>query len=196
MNLIYEKYFNKRIQHRIETLEKETIFGIYEIIDKMHKHAIKDYIQVIDCYYNEDLHKVKSETEFEKIYSKEFHSMFEHIAEDFEWRLKDLKVELMKRLDIKPRIKNKLNVIQEENESENESESELHNEPNSKNRIFKCQDGNFRYLGPSLKYLQHGCILEPFSKWINKSDCKLSQKRPISITKPDPDSNALLTHKK
>ena len=200
MNLICKNYFEKRLKHRIEILEKETLFGIYEIIDRMHKHAIKDYIQVIDCYYSEDIDKIKSESEFEKIYSREFHSMFEHIAEDFQWRLKDFKVELMKRLDIKPRIKNKLNVIQEENESENESddesenesESELHNEPKSKNRIFKCQDGNFRYLGPSLKYLQHGCILEPFSKWINKSDRKLSQKGPISITKLDPEINQKL----
>ena len=43
--------------------------------------------------------------------------MFEHIAEDFQWRLKDLKSELEKRLDI--RYKNESN-----NESDNESEDE------------------------------------------------------------------------
>ena len=179
-------------------LEKETLFGIYEIIDRMHKHAIKDYIQVIDCYYSEDIEEIKSESEFEKIYSKEFHSMFDHIAEDFKWRLKDLKVELIKRLDIQPHIPNKLDVIEEEsddkpeNESDDESESESHNEPNLKTKLFKCKYGNFRYIGPSLKNLQHGCILEPFSKRTNKSDCKLNQKEPISITKPDPEINQKL----
>ena len=160
MNSICENYFEKRLKHRIEILEKETLFGIYEIIDRMYKHAIKDYIQVIDCYYSEDIDKIKSESEFEKIYSKEFHSMFEHIAEDFQWRLKDLKVELMKRLDIKKQ------VITEENESDHESNSESdnesENEPNAKNRIFKCSDGNFRYLGQSIPGIPKG-------KWTNKS---------------------------
>ena len=131
MNLICENYFEKRLERRIESFEKETLLGIFEIIDKMHKHSIKDYKNVIDCYLTEDLEEIKSDMEFEKIYSEQFHSMFEHIAEEFQWRLKDLKVELMKRLDIKPRIINKLNVIQEENESGNESENEVDNESES-----------------------------------------------------------------
>ena len=184
MDFFCKNYFQKRLEYRIESFEKETLLGLYNIIGKMHKHCIKDYKDVIDDYLTEDLDEIKSDAEFEKIYSQEFHSMFEHISEEFQCKLKDLKCELMKRLDIK-----KSQFIKEENKSEsesgNESESELHNEPNSKNRIFKCQDGNFRYLGPSLKYLQHGCILEPFSKWINKSDCKLT-------TKPDPEINQKL----
>ena len=168
MNLICKNYFEKRLKHRIEILEKETLFGIYEIIDRMHKHAIKDYIQVIDRYYSEDIDKIKSESEFEKIYSKEFHSMFEHIAEDFQWRLKDLKVELMKRLDIKPRIKNKLNVIQEENESENESDDESENESESESvkeskfDLYKCKNSGQWLKLPKLKngdkYIRYGGI--------------------------------------
>ena len=97
MDLICENYFEKRLERRIESFEKETLLGIFEIIDKMHKHSIEDYKNVIDCYLTEDLEEIKSDTEFEKIYSEQFHSMFEHIAEDFQWRLKDLKRELMKR---------------------------------------------------------------------------------------------------
>ena len=153
MNLICENYFEKRLERRIESFEKETLLGIFEIIDKMHKHSIEDYKNVIDCYLTEDLEEIKSDMEFEKLYSEQFHSMFDHIDEEFQWRLKDLKVELMKRLDIKPRIINKLNFIQEENESENEvdneSENESENEPDSKSNkkpgdIFK----GFRILGP------------------------------------------------
>ena len=51
--------------------------------------------------------------------------MFEHIAEEFQWRLKDLKSELEKRLDI--RYKNESN-----NESDNESEDELEDESKKK----------------------------------------------------------------
>ena len=129
MDLICENYFEKKYERRIESFEKETLLGIFEIIDKMHKHSIEDYKHVIDGYLTEeDDEQIKSDIEFEKIYSEQFHLMFEHIAEDFKIRLKELKCELMKRLDIKPRIINKLNVIQEENESENESENECDNE--------------------------------------------------------------------
>ena len=151
MNLIRENYFEKKYERRIESFEKETLLGIFEIIDKMHKHAIEDYKNIIDCYLTEDLEEIKSDTEFEKIYSEQFHLMFEHISEDFQWRLKDLKRELMKRLDIKKQ------VITEENESDNESDnksnSESENEPNAKNRIFKCSDGNFRYSSPSIPFI-------------------------------------------
>ena len=84
MNLICENYFEKRLERRIESFEKETLLGIFEIIDKMHKHAINDYKNVIDSYLTEDLEEIKSDMEFEKIYSEQFHSMFEHIAEEFQ----------------------------------------------------------------------------------------------------------------
>ena len=120
MNLICENYFEKKYERRIESFEKETLLGIFEIIDKMHKHAIEDYKNVIDCYLTDDLEEIKSDTEFEKIYSEQFHSMFEHIAEEFQWRLDDLKSELEKRLDIRYK-----------NESDNESEDESDNESKS-----------------------------------------------------------------
>ena len=178
MDSIFNDYFKKRIEHKSEILEKETLFGILEIIDKMHKHAIKDYIHSINDYSTDD-GQVKSEIEFKKIYSEQFHLMFDNISEDFKLRLKDLKRELMKRLDIKKQ------VITEENESDNESDNksdhesnsesdnESENEPNAKNRIFKCSDGNFRYLGPSIPGIPKGSIIKPFGKWTNKSIRKL-----------------------
>ena len=129
MDLICENYFEKKYERRIESFEKETLLGIFEIIDKMHKHSIEDYKNVIDGYLTEeDDEQIKSDIEFEKIYSEQFHLMFQHIAEDFKIRLKELKCELMKRLDIKPRIIKKLNVIQEENESDSESSDDSENE--------------------------------------------------------------------
>ena len=127
MDSIFNDYFEKSIEHKSEILEKETLFGILEIIDKMHKHAIKDYIHSINDYSTDD-GQVKSEIEFKKIYSEQFHLMFDHIAEEFKWRLKDLKSELMKRLDIKKQ------VITEENESDNESD----NKSNSESENEKC----------------------------------------------------------
>ena len=43
MDLICENYFEKKYERRIESFEKETLLGIFEIIDKMHKHSIEDY---------------------------------------------------------------------------------------------------------------------------------------------------------
>ena len=151
MDLICENYF-----------KKETLLGIFEIIDKMRKHSIRDYKNEIDDYLTEeDNEQIKSETELEKIYSEQFHLMFEHIAEDFKIRLKKLKCELMKRLNIKPRIINKLNVIQEENESENKSENECDNESDNESNnegIKKIPEsklgmiiGKYKYMGPYYK---------------------------------------------
>ena len=67
-----ELTFKLIIEHKIKTLEEETMLGLYDIIDRMHKHAVKDYINVISCYYDEDLDKVKSEVEFNKIFKKIF----------------------------------------------------------------------------------------------------------------------------
>ena len=50
--------------------------------------------------------------------------MFEHIAEEFQWRLKDLKSELEKRLDIRYK-----------NESDNESEDESDNESEDESKL-------------------------------------------------------------
>ena len=115
MDLICENYFEKKYERRIESFEKETLLGIFEIIDKIYKHTIEDYKNVIDAELTEEDGKITNAIEFEKVYSKQFHSMFEHIAEEFQWRLEDLKSELEKRLDI--RYKN-------ESDSESDSESE------------------------------------------------------------------------
>ena len=63
-----ELTFKLIIEHKIKTLEEETMLGLYDIIDRMHKHAVKDYINVISCYFDEDLDKPKSEVEFNKIF--------------------------------------------------------------------------------------------------------------------------------
>ena len=119
MDLICENYFKKKHERRIESFEKETLLGIFEIIDKMHKHSIEDYKHVIDGYLTEeDDEQIKSDIEFEKIYSEQFNLMFEHIAEEFQYRLKILKSELIKKLDIK---KIKISDNKSDNESDNES---------------------------------------------------------------------------
>ena len=80
MDLICDNYFEKKYERRIESFEKETLLGIFEIIDKIHKHSIKDYKKIIDHHLTEDLKELKSDLEFEKIYSEKFHLMFKHIA--------------------------------------------------------------------------------------------------------------------
>ena len=158
MDSIFNDYFEKSIEHKSEILEKETLFGILEIIDKMHKHAIKDYIHSINDYSTDD-GQVKSEIEFKKIYSEQFHLMFDHISKDFKLRLKDLKRELMKRLDIKKQ------VITEENESEDESEDESDNESRLPPLM---KDGRYKTIG---KYMvSENCPL------INLSEEELDEK--------------------
>ena len=106
-------------EHKIKTLEEETMLGLYDIIDRMHKHAVEDYINVISCYYDEDLDEVKSEVEFDKIFRKNFFEMFEHIESDLQYRVKNLKLKLMKRFDIESDFKE----LSSDSESESESES-------------------------------------------------------------------------
>ena len=65
--------FKLAYKHKIKTLEEETILGLYDIIDCMHKHAVEDHINIISCYYDEDLDEVKSESEFNKIFKKKFY---------------------------------------------------------------------------------------------------------------------------
>ena len=90
----------------------------------MHKHSIEDYKNVIDAELTEEDGKITDSRKFEKVYSKQFYSMFEHIAEEFQWRLKDLKSELEKRLDIRYK-----------NESDNESEDESDNESEDESKL-------------------------------------------------------------
>ena len=124
MNLICENYLEKKYERRIESFEKETLLGIFEIINKMHKHSIEDYKNVIDYHLNDENGEITDSMKFEKVYSEQFHLMFDDIAEEFQHRLKTLKHELIKRLDIKKRDIKKLQVITEENESENECDNE------------------------------------------------------------------------
>ena len=102
--------------------------GLIEIIDKMHKHSIEDYKNVIDYHLNDENGKITDSIKFEKVYSEQFYLMFDDIAEEFQYRLRTLKYELIKKLDIKTRDIKKLQVIAEENESESESDNESNNE--------------------------------------------------------------------
>ena len=80
MDLLYEDYLEKRLERRIDIFEKETFFGLVDIIDKMHKHSIEDYKNIISCEIDGDM---INEYKFEQVYSEQFYLMFEHIAEEF-----------------------------------------------------------------------------------------------------------------
>ena len=129
-----ELTFKLIIEHKIKTLEEETMLGLCDIIDRMHKHAVKDYINVISCYYDEDLDKVKSEVEFNKIFKKNFFEMFEHIKDDLEYRVQDLKLQLMKRFDIESDLKELLS--ESESEIDNEKIKTSNPKPNTELKIF------------------------------------------------------------
>ena len=120
----------------------ETLLGLIDIIDKIHKHSIEDYENEISCVFDED---IISDHKFEKVYSEQFHLMFDHISEEFEHRLIKLKCELMKRLDIKPFIINKLNVIQEENECDNECDNESDNKSDNESEN-ECDNESLKSL--------------------------------------------------
>ena len=148
----------KESNAELKALKKKLFSGYLKLLIKC-KHSIEDYKNVIDCYYTEDLEKIKSTQEFEKIYSVQFHSMFEHISEEFQWRLKDLKKELMKRLDIKKQDSKKLQVITEENESDNEVESKSESESESESENESKQKQSFKsnrrhYYGPYNSFLK------------------------------------------
>ena len=97
MDLIYGGYFEKKYERRIESFEIETLLGPIEIIDKMHKHSIEDYKNVIDYHLNDENGKITDDIKFEKVYSKQFEMMFKHIDEEFKIRLMDLKSEFKKK---------------------------------------------------------------------------------------------------
>ena len=119
MESIRELAFKVIKEHKIKTLEEETMLGLYDIIDRMHKHAIQDYINIISSYYDDDVDKIKSEIEFNKLFKKNFLEMFEHIQGDLKYRVKDLKSQLIKRFEID---------FSSESESDSESEYEIDNE--------------------------------------------------------------------
>ena len=125
--------FKLMIKHKIKTLEEETMLGLYDIILRMHKHAVNDYINVINYYcddddeeMNEDDDKAKNECEIDEIFRKIFFEMFEHIESDLQYRVKNLKSKLMKRFEIKSDVEKLLS--KSESESESESESQIDNE--------------------------------------------------------------------
>ena len=120
MDLICKRYNKKISEQKAQILEKEVLIGLYEIIDRMYKHAIEDYIHVIGYQH------YRTE-KYSKVYLREFNSMFEHIADDFKWRLKDLKEELTKKIKIElPTIE--LPTIDKSNESDSKSDSESDSE--------------------------------------------------------------------
>ena len=185
--------FDLIIKHKIKTLEEETILGLYNIILRMHKHAVEDYINVISCYYNEDLEEAKSEVEFEKIFKKNFFEMFVHIEEDLQYRVKKLKLELMKRFDIEPNAEELLS--DSESDSENYSESD---DKKIKNKNLTPTLGNINELIPTadksksdseieipiIKMTKDG-KLEFNGKWINKIEDinEIKSKHNIDIIK-------------
>ena len=116
--------FKVIIEHTIKTLEEETMLGLFDIITKMHKHTVQDHTHATSCYYDEDLDDFKTEVEFNKIFTTNFFEMFEHIEDDFKYRLENLKFELMKRFDINS---DGSSVASINLESESECESECDN---------------------------------------------------------------------
>ena len=188
MDLICENYFEKKYERRIESFEKETLLGIFEIIDKMHKHAIEDYKNVIDAELTEEDGKITDSIKFEKVYSKQFYSMFEHIAEDFQWRLKDLKSELEKRLDI--RYKNESNNESDnesDNKSDNESESESKSESESESKKMT------KKINPLKGRILTDKEKSEFIKKLKKRNwLSLTKDDDVSMTKPDPEINQKL----
>ena len=101
MDSICEGYFKKKLELRIESFEKETLLGLIEIINKMHKKSIEDYKNVINNHFIDENEKIINSLKFEKVYSEQFHLMFFDIAEEFKHKLRTLKRELIKKLNVK-----------------------------------------------------------------------------------------------
>ena len=189
MDLICENYFEKKYERRIESFEKETLLGIFEIINKMHKHAIKDYKNVINAdHLHDENGKITDSIKFEKVYSEQFHLMFEHIAEDFQQRLENLKFELEKRLDI--RYKNESNNESDnesDNKSDNESESESKSESESESKKMT------KKINPLKGRILTDKEKSEFIKKLKKRNwLSLTKDDDVSMTKPDPEINQKL----
>ena len=52
---------------------------------------------VIDYHLNDENGEITDSIKFEKVYSEQFYLMFDDIAEEFKYRLKTLKYELIKK---------------------------------------------------------------------------------------------------
>ena len=119
------RFISKRnLNEELKALKK-TFLGLIDIIEKMHKHSIEDYKNVISCEMDEE---IIDSTKFEKEYSVQFHLMFFDIAEEFKYRLRTLKRELIKKLDVKKIKMKELKAIVKENESFGEPDPKLDNE--------------------------------------------------------------------
>ena len=127
MDSTRESYFQKKYELRIVCFEIETLLGMVRTIDKMHKHSIEDYKNVIDCYLNCENGKITDLIKFRIEHSEQFYLIFDNIAEEFQNRLRTLKSELINKLYIKKLEIKKLKAITEENESESESDNESNN---------------------------------------------------------------------
>ena len=123
----------------------------------MHKHSIEDYKNVIDYNLNDENGKITDSLKFEKVYSEQFYLMFHDIAQEFQYRLKTLKYELIKKLDIKKRDIKRLQVIIEEieskSESDNESENESDNESIKKSKINQNSNSKDTAEDKMIKFL-------------------------------------------
>ena len=78
--------------------------------------------------------------------------MFEYIAENYQWRLKDLKSQIRKK-SLEIRYKNESN---NESDNESESESESHSESESIKKIPELKPGmivgKYKYVGKNAIY--------------------------------------------
>ena len=103
--------------------------------------------------------EITDSIKFEKVYREQFYLMFDDIAKEFQYRLKTLKFELIKKLDIRERDIKKLQVITEENESDNESikKSQEYIDSNSKdtNALWR---GKTQQKTKMIRFLPNGLV--------------------------------------
>ena len=108
----------------------------------MHKHSIEDYKNVISDEMDGEIIDL---TKFEKVYSVQFHLMFFDIAEEFKYRLRTLKCELIKKLGVKKIKMKELKAIVEENESFGEPDPKSDNESIKKIMEYVNSNGEDNY---------------------------------------------------
>ena len=90
-----------KIEHKIKSLEKEIVSGLCNIISDIHEYNIS-------CHFD-----LNDKDETDEIFYPKFLMIFGIIQNRFEYRLKCLKSELIKKFE-----------IEQNDESESESESE------------------------------------------------------------------------